>query len=130
MWSPIILFLLTLPVLMIADLLWVGFIADSFYTKHVGHLRGPIKWQGAALFYLIYTIGILLFVTYPYTESLQKTVLLGALFGFVVYSVYNFTNHAVLNGWPLSMSIVDIAWGTLMTVGVAVVSHWILKLLA
>lgn len=130
MWTPALLFLLTLPVLVIADLLWVGFIADSFYTKHVGHLRGPIMWQGAILFYLIYTAGILLFVTYPHIENLQKTLLYGALFGMVVYSVYNFTNHAVLNGWPLSMSLVDILWGTAMTAGVALSSHWILKLLA
>ena len=124
----ILLFITTLPVLIIGDVLWVGFIADKFYTSHIGHLRGPIQWSGAILFWLIYTLGILLFVVYPYMNSTSKTVIYGALFGFIAYSVYNLTNQATLRDWPITVVVVDVLWGTLLTVTVAIAGHYLSKL--
>jgi uncharacterized membrane protein len=36
----------------------------------------------------------------------------GALLGFVVYGVYDFTNLATLRHYPVKLAIVDVAWGT------------------
>ena len=35
----------------------------------------------------------------------------GALFGLVVYGVYDFTNLSTLRDWPLIVAVVDVAWG-------------------
>ena len=39
--------------------------------------------------------------------------LVGALSGFIVYGVYNFTNYATLTHYTLKLSILDTMWGTL-----------------
>ena len=36
----------------------------------------------------------------------------GALFGLVVYGVYDFTNYSTLRQWPLVLALADTAWGT------------------
>jgi uncharacterized membrane protein len=47
--------------------------------------------------------------------SWVSAALFGALFGFCVYSAYDLTNLATLRGWPLTASIVDLAWGAAVT---------------
>jgi uncharacterized membrane protein len=37
----------------------------------------------------------------------------GALFGLIVYGVYDFTNLATLRHYPVQLAVVDVAWGTL-----------------
>ena len=39
----------------------------------------------------------------------------GALFGFFAYATYDMTNYATLRNWSLVVSIVDTAWGTVLT---------------
>jgi len=34
-----------------------------------------------------------------------------ALLGLVVYGVYDFTNYSTLRDWPLTLALVDTAWG-------------------
>ena len=43
------------------------------------------------------------------------TLVTGALFGFFAYATYDLTNLATLRGWPLGLSLVDIAWGTVVS---------------
>ena len=40
-----------------------------------------------------------------------------SLFGFCVYGAYDLTNLATLRGWPwpLTVSVVDLAWGGAVT---------------
>jgi uncharacterized membrane protein len=45
-------------------------------------------------------------------RGLRSSLLHGALLGFVVYGVYDFTNRAVLDAYPVAMVVVDIMWGT------------------
>ncbi|MGO8654949.1 DUF2177 family protein, partial [Rhizobium ruizarguesonis] len=35
--------------------------------------------------------------------------------GLAAYGTYDITNLATLRNWPLAMSLVDMAWGTLLT---------------
>jgi uncharacterized membrane protein len=99
---------------MVFDLGWLGFVAKGFYQERLGHLLGPIVWPAAVLFYLVFLAGVMYFATLPAIESgsLLRAVLLGALFGFFTYATYDLTNYATLKGWPLSLTLVDIMWGT------------------
>jgi uncharacterized membrane protein len=40
---------------------------------------------------------------------------MAALFGAVAYAVYDLTNLATLKGFTLKISLIDMAWGALMT---------------
>ena len=119
------LYLLSLPIFFIIDLLWLGVIAKSFYRDRIGHLM-EISWAPAIVFYLIFLLGLTYFATYPALAGGWKTaLLLGALFGFFTYATYELTNLATLKDWPLSLVLVDIAWGTVLGGLVAVVTFFI-----
>lgn len=116
------LYLATVPVFFLIDMLWLGIVAKGFYrTRLAPLLRPDVNWTAAILFYLIYIAGIILFAVSPAVDkgSLARAAILGALFGFFTYATYDLTNLATLKGWPLSVAVVDIAWGTVLCTAVA-----------
>jgi uncharacterized membrane protein len=125
----IYLYLLTIPAFFAIDMIWLGFVASKFYQSQIGYLLGPVNWTAAIIFYLLYIIGIIIFAVHPalVSGSFGKAVLLGALFGFFAYATYDLTNLATLKDWPLLVSIVDLAWGTVLTGSVAAVSYYLGK---
>ncbi len=125
----IYLYLLTVPAFFIIDMIWLGFVANKFYQSQLAHLLGPVNWPAAIIFYLIYIVGIIIFAVVPGLEagSWKKALVLGALFGFFCYATYDLTNLATLRDWPLSVAIVDMIWGAVLTGSVATVSYYLGK---
>ena len=99
------------------DLLWIGVIAKPLYQSGIGHLMAAQPNLAAALvFYLLFPLGLLLFAVLPTAGSgWGKTLATGALFGFFAYATYDLTNLATLKGWPLGLSLIDMAWGSLVS---------------
>ena len=109
----------TFAVMLAIDLLWLGVIAKPLYQQGIGHLMvDPPKLLAAALFYLLFPLGLMIFAVAPpglqadAAAGLSRTLLMGALFGFFAYATYDLTNLATLRGWPLGLSLLDMAWGT------------------
>lgn len=122
------LYLLTIPIFFVIDLIWLGVVAKNFYQNSLSHLLSPtVNWPAAVLFYLVYIAGILLFAVKPGldAQSFAKAAIWGALFGFFTYATYDLTNLATLRDWPLKVVVVDIAWGTLLCLSVASASYWV-----
>jgi uncharacterized membrane protein len=63
------------------------------------------------------------FVVLPGLEdnSLKTTILRAALFGLVTYATYDLTNLATVKDWPLLITIVDLAWGSVLSIAVSCV---------
>jgi len=94
------------------DMVWLGLVARGFYRRQLGGLLAEqVNWPAAVVFYLLYIAGIVVFVTLPAARegSLARALGLGAFFGLVAYATYDLTNLATLKGWPLGVSLVDIA---------------------
>jgi len=121
------LYAISVPIFFLIDMLWLGVIAKEFYRSRIGHLMGDVNWVAAIGFYLIFFVGLTIFATYPAaTQSSWKTAtLFGALFGFFTYATYDLTNLATLKAWPLSVVLVDVAWGTILGAAVATVAYGI-----
>ena len=108
----------TLVTMVVIDLLWLGVIAKPLYQQGIGHLMAEKpNLTAAALFYLLYPVGIVLFAIAPdaVNASWLKTFTTAALFGFFAYATYDLTNLATLKDWPISLAAVDMAWGSLVT---------------
>lgn len=121
------LYLITVPIFFIIDIIWLGYVARGFYRNNLaGFLSPNINWKAAIIFYLIYIAGILIFSVIPALEadSLQKAVIWGALFGFFTYATYDLTNMATLNNWPLKIVLFDILWGTFLGSAVSALSFF------
>ena len=100
------------------DFIWLSVIAKRFYFDRIGHLMMDKPNMGAAaIFYAAYVAGIVIFAVAPALRegSAATALIYGALFGFFAYGTYDMTNHATLRGWPLSVAIADIAWGSALT---------------
>ena len=126
----IISYLLTAIVFFALDMLWLGIIAKNLYNKYLGDfLNKEINWTVAIIFYLIFIVGILIFVVFPAVEkgSLIKAIVLGALFGFVAYATYDLTNLATLKNWPLAIVFIDIIWGSVLCAIVSAAGFYIVN---
>ncbi len=127
------LYLVCLLILSVIDGLWLGFFAKKFYARQLSALMAPrVRWGAAVAFYLLYPAGLLLFVLQPafFLGSWQYALYQGMFFGVVAYGTYDLTNHATLRGWPTIITIVDIAWGALVSgtaaaLTVFVATHWL-----
>ncbi len=114
----VVAYISTTVIFLAIDALWLGIVAKNFYAQQLGDLMAKsIKFHIAAIFYLVYTVGIVVFAIGPALEA-EKIVLAigyGALFGFLAYGTYDFTNMATIRDWPTIVSVVDILWGTFIT---------------
>lgn len=98
----------------IMDAVWLGFIARSFYADALGNLlSGNIRYFPAFGVYILLTVGIIVCVLHHrQVVSLLSSGIVGACFGLVVYGVYELTNYTLIAGWPISVVVVDMIWGT------------------
>ena len=122
------LYAIALPVFFAIDMLWLGLVATNFYKSQIGFLmKSDINWTAAIIFYLLFIVGLVLFVISPAVEKMSWThaLLFGALFGFFTYATYDLTNLATLKDWPLLVSIVDMLWGTILGGSVSVITYLI-----
>ena len=132
-WFYIKLYLLTVPIFFIIDLIWLGYVAKKFYRENLGFILSPdVNWPAAICFYLIYIAGILIFGVLPALEkdSLARAIVWGGLFGFFTYATYDLTNMALIKGWPFKIVVVDIAWGVFLCAVVAAASFGVGRWLA
>jgi len=127
------LYLVTTIAFFAIDMVWLGFVARTFYRKYLGFLMAPSpNWLAAIIFYLLFIVGILVFVVLPGLEDNSfKTILLrAALFGLITYATYDLTNQATVKDWPALITVVDMAWGTGLSVAVSSISFWVGKWLS
>jgi uncharacterized membrane protein len=121
-------YLSTLVVFLLCDMAWLGTMANRVYRPTLGDMMlGSPNLPAAVAFYLIYPLGLLIFVVFPSlkSESLGQAALSGALFGFFTYMTYDLTNQATLKNWTLQLSLIDISWGTVLGAISATAACWI-----
>lgn len=121
-----ILYLTTIVVFLVIDLTWLGVVARDLYRRELGSLMADsIVWWAAILFYLLFCVGLLVFAILPALDAggVVRAAALGAAFGFFAYITYDLTNLATLRDWPVSVTFIDIAWGTFLGGAVAAVVY-------
>jgi uncharacterized membrane protein len=123
-------YVLTSIVFFAIDMVWLGFLAKGIYRKYLGALLSDqVNWPAAVIFYLLFIIGIFVFVILPAVEknSLINAIALGAFFGLITYATYDLTNLATLKNWPLPIVFIDLAWGMVLTSLVSAAGYGIVK---
>ncbi len=111
---------------MVLDGVWLGVVMKNFYRDQLAPIarlaNGSMapNWPAAFVVYVLLGTGIALLVI-PRASTTSLAALYGALFGLVVYGVYDFTNYSTLRQWPLVLALADVAWGAAASAGCAVV---------
>ncbi len=122
------LYAIALPVFFAIDMVWLGLVAKDFYRGQIGSLmKSDINWTAAIIFYLLFIVGLVVFVITPAVEkgSWTYALVFGAFFGLITYATYDLTNLATLKDWPILVTLVDLAWGAVLAASVSVVTYLI-----
>lgn len=110
----IINFFVALISYIVLDAVWLGWLAKDFYRGQLGVLMRPsVNWFTAGFTYVLLAMGVMLLVLPRAGGDVWKALAWGALFGFIVYGVYDLTNLSTLQNYSWTLAIVDILWGTL-----------------
>ena len=99
----------------VIDFIWLAFIAKKLYRKYIGFLLADKPNLPAAIvFYVVYIIGLNVFVIHPATMAHHPVAYAagyGGLFGLVCYATYDLTNQATVKNWPKLITGIDLLWG-------------------
>lgn len=114
------------------DFTWLAIATSRIYRPMLGSLlAGKPNLPVAALFYLVYVVGIVALAVLPGARegSVVGALWRGALFGLLAYATYDLTNLSTIQGWPWQVSLIDMVWGTVLTGTVAAAGyyamHWL-----
>lgn len=127
-----IIYMITLAVFFIVDMVWLGLIAKNLYRDQIGFImKDSPNWIAAIIFYLIFVLGLVFFVIDPalMSESIVEALLRGMFFGFICYATYDLTNLATLENWPVKITIIDLIWGTSLGGLVSMISFYFSSML-
>jgi uncharacterized membrane protein len=115
-----------LVVLVVGDILWLGYFAHAVFQPTLKPiLRDEIDWRAAVLFYLLYPVGIAVFAVAPALAGRSAWLALGygLLFGFLAYMTYDATNYATISAWTIRLAVLDVGWGTFISGVAGLVSY-------
>jgi len=121
------LYIITMVIFFLVDIVWLGVISKKLYKEYLGHLMSPtVNWAAALVFYFLFIAGLVFFVIQPALEkeSLTYAITVGAFFGLITYGTYDLTNLATLKDWPLTITIIDLVWGTFLNAATAGLTYF------
>ena len=106
-------FLLTFLVI---DAIWIVAFAGEFYQQQLtsGLLKTTPDYSLVGVFYLCYAAGAVYLCVCPAVNS-GNALLSGAVFGALAYGTFSITNYTLIQGWLLTLVIVDVLWGAFLT---------------
>ena len=104
-------------ILLVLDVLWLSLFMGKKYQKQVKDIQGREmkgRIQFAVISYILMIIGLNLFVLPNIRENhkLIDSMKYGALFGLIVYGIYDGTAAAVFEDWDTSLAVIDVACGS------------------
>lgn len=127
-------FALCLVILLALDFAWLSMAGNTLYRPAMGDLmRVTPNLVPAAIFYILYAFAMTYLVLYPVLfggpdrYSLIDLSIRAGLLGLVAYGTYNLTSLSVIREWPVTLSFIDMAWGTGVSVLTANATAFVLK---
>ena len=100
------------------DFVWLTTMTDRLYKPVLGPIMADKPdMKAAVLFYLISIAGTVFLAIAPALrdESWTRAAINGAVLGFVAYATYDLTNQATLAAWQTKLTVIDLIWGTVLT---------------
>jgi len=123
-------YLITFIIFLVIDFIWLGAVAKNLYRDQLGFLmKENFNMVAAFAFYILFTAGIVFFVLNRALaiSSWQYALFAGMFFGLITYSTYDLTNLATLKDWPLTITIIDLIWGTFLGGITSLLSYFVVN---
>ena len=113
-----LLYTLQLVIFAAIDAVWLTSLIDRAYRPLIGEiLVDRPRLAPAIAFYLLYAAGLTLFAAAPAVREggWTRAALMGALLGLFAYGTYDLTNYATVRAWGLRITLLDLAWGVVLS---------------
>ena len=114
----------------VADMAWLSIMTPRLYRPILRDiLISSVNLPPGIIFYLLYPLGLLVFVVSSAFKSgsIETAIVYGALFGFFTYATYDLTNYATLRNWTLQLTLADVAWGTILAAIASAAAFWVVS---
>ena len=115
-----------LVALLLIDAIWIATFMQGLYEREIGGmLKAEPNAIAALIFYIGYPVGAYILCVKPAfaARSWQPAALNGAVLGGAAYGTFAVTNLAVLQGWSVTLTVVDSLWGMFVTGLVATLGY-------
>ena len=119
-------YLVAAVVFLALDLVWLSLVAQGLYEHFLGDLLADSPNAAAAFaFYAIFVAGLVYFVIAPavHEQSARTAFVRGAAFGLITYATWDLTSLAVIEGFPVGIVPIDMAWGTFLAAAVSTTTY-------
>jgi uncharacterized membrane protein len=100
--------LLSSIIFVVVDAFYLTYMT-KFFNDLVRNIQGTkikFRFLGALICYFFLILGLNYFIL-----SKNKSPFDAALFGLVIYGVYESTNYAIFDNWNLKALVLDTLWG-------------------
>lgn len=99
------------------DSLYLSFISNPFgaMIKRIQGTNMVVKLLPAIVVYIVLVASWKIFV-YPELKkrSPKDTIVRAGMLGFFIYTVFDFTNLAVIKDYELGLAVIDSLWGGIL----------------
>ncbi len=119
--------------MLILDGAWLALAVPRLYRPRIGELlAAKPSLPPAVAFYLMYVTAIVVLAVMPALSQggWRRLLVHAAVFGLVAYATYDLTNQATLKTWSTTITLVDMAWGTLVTTAAASAGYAVVRWLS
>jgi uncharacterized membrane protein len=106
-------FLISSLLLMIFDVSWFQYSVDRFYKAMFESIQNK-PWSVRPMSAIVVWLLMGLFITLQLKYCPAQPEWLFYVYGFIIYGVYNMTNHVVFKDYDLRVAFVDTLWGTVL----------------
>ncbi len=111
----------TLIIMLALDMIWIKLVAGRFYAEQLTQIgrfdssgQFDARLTPAVLAYVIMAFALEYFVLSKPDRHLKDQIISGAILGFCLFGVYDLTNRAIIESYPMSMVVVDMFWGVIL----------------
>lgn len=114
----------------IFEAIWLSQMAIALYRPILGDMMiEQVRIIPAAVFYLSFPIGLVVFAVMPALreESVWAAFWSGMLLGALCYATYDLTNYATLKTWTLQVTLIDIAYGAIVSATCSSLAYWVVQ---
>jgi len=125
----ILVWLISFIFLVIFDMLWFVVSMPTVYKPLFYDIQKKFifrVWSGIVVWVLI---GLFIAIDQCWTikSTPFDTRILGFVYGFIIYGVYNFTNYATIYKYNLKVVFTDTLWGSLNIGMTSLIVHHLLR---
>ncbi len=110
-----------LIIYVVVDFIWITLFMQPYFTANLGHLlRESMETSFliiyGSIFFVFYVLGLYWFGVRAGIESNSALMatLSGGFLGFLAYGTYGLTNFIFFKDYPLSITLLDITWGSFL----------------